>query len=159
MALFKSFLRLLVYPVTRPIRDIRRSAQGIQRAVEDTKSKRARREEDAQLAQEALKGKTAQEKFRQSEEQFRQGRESRSQTVRVGEVVSQRLAIGPVVPAGNQSLIDQSAGGIKAAFEASQQAGREIDFLIDKIVLVRKDQPGAAKGSAPEPKAAPKKKP
>lgn len=76
---------------------------------------------------------TAQEKFRQSEEQFRQGRESRSQTVRVGEVVSQRLALGPVVPAGNQSLIDQSAGGIKAAVEASQQAGREIDFLIDKI--------------------------
>lgn len=65
MALFKSFVRLLVYPVTRPIRDIRRSAQGIQRAVEDTKSKRARREEDAQLAREALKGKTAQEKFRE----------------------------------------------------------------------------------------------
>jgi len=75
----------------------------------------------------------AQENFRKSEEEFKRGRESRSQTVRVGEVVSQRLAVGPVIPAGNQSLIDQSAGGIKAAFEASQQAGREIDFLIDKI--------------------------
>jgi TP901 family phage tail tape measure protein len=75
----------------------------------------------------------AQDQFRISEEKFKQGRESRSQTVRVGEVVSQRLAIGPVVPAGNQSLLDQSAGGIRAAFEASQQAGREIDFLIDKI--------------------------
>jgi len=75
----------------------------------------------------------AQENFRKSEEEFKRGRESRSQTVRVGEVVSQRLAVGPVIPAGNQSLIDQSAGGITAAFEASQQAGREIDFLIDKI--------------------------
>ncbi len=75
----------------------------------------------------------AQENFRKSEEAFKRGREARSQTVRVGEVVSQRLAVGPVIPAGNQSLIDQSAGGITAAFEASQQAGREIDFLIDKI--------------------------
>ena len=76
---------------------------------------------------------TAQEGFRKSEEAFKRSRDGRSQTVRVGEVVSQRLAIGPAVPAGNQSLIDQSAGATKAAFQASQQTGREIDFIIDKI--------------------------
>lgn len=76
---------------------------------------------------------TAQEGFRKSEEAFKRSRDGRSQTVRVGEVVSQRLAIGPAVPAGNQSLIDQSAGATKAAFEGSQQTGREIDFIIDKI--------------------------
>ena len=76
---------------------------------------------------------TAQEGFRKSEEAFKRSRDGRSQTVRVGEVVSQRLAIGPAVPEGNQSLIDQSAGATKAAFQASQQTGREIDFIIDKI--------------------------
>lgn len=76
---------------------------------------------------------TAQEAFRKSEEEFKRSREGRSQTVRVGEVVSQRLAIGPVTPTGGQSLIDQSAGATKAASEASQQTGREIDFLNDKI--------------------------
>ncbi len=76
---------------------------------------------------------TAQEGFRKSEEAFKRSREGRSQTVRVGEVVSKRLAIGPVAPAGNQSLLDQSAGATKAAFQASQQYGREIQFIIDKI--------------------------
>ena len=65
MAMFKSFIKLLTYPVTRPMRDIRKSADEIKGAVEEARSVRARREEDARLAREALKGKSAQEKFRE----------------------------------------------------------------------------------------------
>jgi hypothetical protein len=65
MALFKLLFKVLAYPVTRPMRDIRKSGEEIKRAVEEAKSMRARREDDARVAREALKGKSGQEKFQE----------------------------------------------------------------------------------------------
>jgi hypothetical protein len=59
----RSFLGMLVYPVTRPLQDISRSIQGIKGSVDAARKKLAEKRSDADLAHKYLKAMTPSERF------------------------------------------------------------------------------------------------
>lgn len=63
MGFFSKAGKLLIYPISRPIADIRKSGRGIKASFDLANERRRKRAEDAMAASQYLAGKTPNEKF------------------------------------------------------------------------------------------------